>query len=300
MHGPPSLLPSSSSCSSLDSITASSMSVPPTTNDLDDKDKQRRLKQTRKLSQILGELPWDATAQPLLGGRSALASEVPSPDLPQPHQPHVRFSRHSFIDSSSRSFRFPRPPLSEGMSAMSPHLLPSARDALGRSNSTTRRPPGRPSPISQLDLPRFGLGRLRRAESTRSNQPDESGLRAGHLPCVAETPTRSHSLRVPNQFHQARPKDKWRRRSVHDPVIVASQTPSQMPTGIPSSSTRFQRSVSLWGKKKAQKDDPTLQQRPISDQSQEYDASGNEQPPLTEAQRTQSLRRGRKLAQVSI
>src|SRR5579863_10146588 len=113
MHTPPSLLPSVSSCSSLNSTTVSSTSMPPTANDLDEKDKQRLVKQTRKLSQILGELPREATARPHTAGPS-----TPSPDLFQQHQQRVRFSRqrNSSIDPPSRSFRFPLQPSSEATS----------------------------------------------------------------------------------------------------------------------------------------------------------------------------------------
>src|SRR5260221_5054474 len=174
MHTPHSLLPSVSSRSSLDSIPVSSMSMLPTANDLDEKDKQRLVKQTRKLSQILGELPPEVTARPHAAGSSALAADAPSTDLSQQHQQRVRFSRqrYSFIDPPSRSFRFSLQPSSEATSEMSPPLLPPARDGqpVGRSTSTRRRPSTRLSHTGQLDLTRFGLGRLRGAASTRSDQ----------------------------------------------------------------------------------------------------------------------------------
>jgi hypothetical protein len=278
----------------------SSMSLPPpTTNDLDEKEKQRLLKQTRKLSQILGELPREASAaQPHLAGSSTSAAEAPSADIPQHHRQHVRFSRHSFIGSHTHSSRLPLPSYSEfeETSDMSLHRRPSVRDTPVRSGST-RRPPTRPY-SNQLDLARFGLGRLRRTESTKSSRTDENTLLTGHSSDVARKLARSTSLRVPNNVHQVRPKDKSRRRSVHSPVIAASQMPPQKPTGN-SSSTRFpKRSASLWSKRSVTNAEPVRQQRPASAQSQEDDASGDEHPPLTEAQRIQRIRRGRKLTQV--
>ena len=305
MHTPPSLLPSVSSCSSLDGSTVSSVSMPPTANDLDERDKQRLVKQTRKLSQILGELPREATARPHTAGSSTLTAEAPSTDLSQQHQQRVRFSRqrYSFIDPPSRSFRFP--PLqpssssSDATSEMSPPLLPPAQDGLGRSTSVRRRPSTRPSHSGQLDLTRFGLGRLRKAGPTRSGQYDENARHFGLLSDVAELPTRSTSLRVPNHVPQARPREKLRRRSVNNlSSIVASQTPSQKSTGISSSTRPQRRSVSLWTKRRTTRDDSVHHQRPITGRSREDDDGDDEQPSLTEAQRIQSLRRGRKLTQV--
>ena len=302
MHTHPSLLPSVSSCSSLDGSTVSSVSMPLTANDLDERDKQRLVKQTRKLSQILGELPREATARPHTAGSSTLTAEAPSTDLSQQqHQQRVRFSRQrcSFIDPPSRSFRFPlQPSSSEAASEMSPPLLPPAQDGLGRSTSVRRRPSTRPSHAGQLDLTRFGLGRLRRAGS-RSGQYDENARHVGLLSDVAELPTRSTSLRVPNHVPQARPREKLRRKSVNNlSSIVASQTPSQKSIGISSSARPQRRSVSLWTKRRTTRDDSAHHQRPITGRSREDDDEDDEQPSLTEAQRIQSLRRGRKLTQV--
>lgn len=303
-----SLLPSVSSCSSLDSTTVSSMSMPPTANDLDEKDKQRLVKQTRKLSQILGELPPEVTARPHTAGSSAQTVEAPSTTLSQQHQQRVRFSRqrYSLIDPPSRSFRFPLQPSSEVTSEMSPPLPPPSQDSLtvGRSTSTRRRPLTRLSHTGQLDLTRFGIGRLRGVGSTRSDQPDENAPQGRPLSDVAEMPTRSTSLRVSNHVHQARAGDKPRRQSVHNhSSLFASQTTSQESTGISSSThpQRLGRSVSLWTKGKTTRDEAAHHQRPTTGQiREEDDADDDEQPPLTEAQRIQSLRRGRKLTQVLV
>ena len=300
MHTTPSLLPSVSSCSSLDSTTVSSTSMPPTANDLDETNKRRLVKQTRKLSQILGELPREATARPHTARSSTLTAEAPSTDLSQQHQQRVRFSRQrcSFIDPPSRPFRFPLQPSSEATGEMFPPLLGPAQNGLERSSSARRHPSTRPSHTSQLDLTRFGLGRLRRAGSARSGQSDENARLVGLLSDVAEIPTRSTSLRVPNYVHQVRPREKLRRRSVHNPSIIASQTPSQKSTGISSATRPQRRSVSLWTKRKTTRDDSVHHQRPITGQSREDDDWDDERPPLTEERRIQSLRRGRKLTQV--
>jgi hypothetical protein len=238
--------------------------------------------------------------QPHLVGCSTPGAEGPSIDASQKHQQHVRFPRHSSIDPPSRSFRFPLP--SEETNAMTLNSSPPVRDvhALGRSDSTQRRT-ARPPHLNQLDLARFGLSRLCRADSTRSNQPDKSTRRARRPSNVAERPerpTRFTSLRVSNNVHQARPKDKLRRQSIHSPTVATFQTSPQRPTGVSSSSTHNQRrSVSLWARR-ITKGDSAYQQCPTSDESQENDAPDDEHAPLTEAQRIQSLRRGRKLTQV--
>src|SRR6266566_248784 len=114
---------------------------PPTTNDLDIKEKQRRLRQTRKLSQILGEIPRDDAEQPHLEGYKRPAVESATTDHPRQRQQHIRFSKLSLIDSDSpgRPFRFPLSTRSAEANKMSPQLLGSSRDALGRSTSTRRQ-----------------------------------------------------------------------------------------------------------------------------------------------------------------
>jgi len=175
---------------------------------------------------------------------------------------------------------------------MPPQILPSAREVLGRSSST-RRPS---TPSTQLDLTRLGLGRLRRAGSTRSTQPNEGSRRAGHITITEKKPTRSTSLRIVDPVHEVRPKDKWRRQSVHEPVTVALHGRSPKSADVPTPIHSQRRSVSLWIKKRTMKDAPSHQQLPEADQERENDALDDTQPPLTEAQRIQSLRRRRKLA----
>ncbi|KAH9987128.1 hypothetical protein BJV74DRAFT_505778 [Russula compacta] len=87
-------------------------------------------------------------------------------------------------------------------------------------------------------------------------------------------PARSSGLRILNHVHQL-PKDKSRRRSVHNP----------------------RRSVSLWSRR-ITKDDPAHQRRSTAVRGWEHGILGDTHLPLTEAQRIQSLRRGRKLAQL--
>ncbi|KAH9968899.1 hypothetical protein BC827DRAFT_294162 [Russula dissimulans] len=298
MHTPSSLLPSNASCCSLDGATVSSQSspLPPIMDDLDDREEERLLRQTRKLSQIFGELPLEVAAQPHQAkcyGPPAVDS--PSTDQPQQRQQHVRFSRHSFMGTPSRSFRFPLSSAQSGAeSTMSPQILPSAQDALGRSSST-RRPSTPSTHPGQLDLARLGLGRLRRGGSTRSTQSNETFRRANHL-TTEKWPTRSASLRILNPVREVRPKDKWRRESVHDPVTVALHAPSQKPADLSTPTHSQRRSVSLWIRKRTMKDASSHQQRSESDHDRENDASDDEHPPLTEAQRIQSLRRRRKLA----
>ena len=271
---------------------------PPTTNDLDIKEKQRRLRQTRKLSQIFGELPWDDTEQPHLEGYDRPAVESASNDHPKQRQQHIRFSKRSFIDSDSpfRPSCFPLDSRSAEANKMTPPLLGPLRDALGRSNSTTRRQPTDPSHVSRLESARFGLGR---AGSTGSTGSDESAQgAAGHLSIVENKPTRSASLRIINR--QARPKDKSRRRSVqvYNPDADAMQANSRRSTELFKPTHSQRRSVTLWTRRRIAKDDPANHNRSAADQGREDDGSADLHHPLTEAQRIQSVRRGKKLAQV--
>lgn len=267
------------------------MRFPPTRNDLDIKEKQRLLRQTRKLSQIFGEPPWDDAEQPHLDGYNRPAVESASKDHPQQRQQHIRFSKRSLIDSDSpsRPFCFPLDPRSAEANKMPQPLLRPLRDALGRNNSTTRRQPTHPSHISQLEPARFGLGR---AGSTGSTGSDESARGASHLSIVGDKPTRSSSLRITNR--QARVKDKSRRRSVqvHNQDIDSIQTHSRRSTELFTPTHSQRRSVTLWTRRRTAKDDPA------ADQSREDDSSADSNQPLTEAQRIQSIRRGRKLTQV--
>jgi hypothetical protein len=276
---------SNASCFFLDAtILSMTTPLPPTTNDLDIKNKQRLLRQTRKLSQIFGELPREDTVQPHLARCVTPAVEVASTDHPRQHQQHIRFSRHPLIDSPSRSFRSPLNPCSAEANRMSPQGPSSFRGALGPDSSA--RP-------SQLDSARFGLSRLRRATSTGSSKSDESARRTGHPSIVEDKLSRSSSLRLIN--HQARLKDRSRRRTVHSPDNGALQESSRnIDISTPTHSQR--RSVSLWTRRNNTKDEPSHQQRSTADQDDAPVVDA--QRPLTETERTQSIRRGRKLAKV--
>jgi hypothetical protein len=221
--------------------------------------------------------------------------ESASKDHPQQRQQHIRFSKRSLIDSDSpsRPFRFPLDPRSAEANKMSQPLLGSLRDALGRSNSTTRLPPTHPSHISQLESARFGRGGLGRAGSTGSTGSDESARGASHRSIVESKPTRSSSLRLINR--QARPNDKSRRRSVqvHNP-----DTDAQRSTELFTPTHPQRRSVTLWTRRRIAKDDPANHHHSAADQGREDDSSADSHQPLTDAQRVQSIRRGRKLAQV--
>jgi hypothetical protein len=273
-------------------------SLPPTTNDIDTKYKQRLLRQTRKLSQIFGELPREDIAQPLLEGCTmpTVDSEVASKDHPQQRQQRIRFSRHSLIDPSSRSFRFPLNPRSAEADRMSPQAPSSPRHALGRSSSM-RPLPTHHSKSSQFDSAHLGLGRLPRARSTEFTQ-SENTRHVGQPSIVENKPSRSSSLRTVNR--KTRTKDRSRRRTVHDPDTSVFQSPSRRSNDSSTPTHSQRKSVSLWNRRKSTKDDFSHQQRLTGDQGQEDDDASvvDAHPPLTEAQRIQSIRRGRKLAQV--
>ena len=244
---------------------------PPITNDLDIREKQRRLRQNRKLSQIFGELPRDDTDQPHLEGHKRPAVESATTDHARQRQQHIRFSKLSLIDSDPpcRPFRFP-PTSTRSAEAnkMSPQLLESSRAALGRSTSS-RRQPTHPSDISRLESARFGLGGLRRAGSTGSTRSDESARGAGHLSVVENKPSRSSSLRITNR--QARLKDKSRRRTVLNPDTDAIQAHSRRSTDLFTPTHSQRRSVTLWARRRILKDD----NRSTADQSREDDGSAD-------------------------
>ena len=271
--------------------------LPPTTNDLDIKEKQRLLRQNRKLSQIFGELPREDTEQPHPEGWCTPAVESASTDHPQQRRQHIRYSKHSLIDWDfpSRPFRFPLNSRSAEANKMSPQLLGSSRDPLGQSTST-RRQPTHPSHITQFDSARFGLGRLRRARSPESSESDENARGSGHLTIVENKPTRSTSLRTLNGH--ARQKDKSRRRTVLNPDTDGIQAHARRSSETLTPTHTQRGSVSLWARRRMAKDDPVHQHRPAADQGREDDASTSSHRPLTGAQRIQSIRRGRKLTQV--
>jgi len=244
------------------------------------------------LSQIFGELPRDDTEQPHLEDcNGPLAVESASTDHPKQRQQHIRFSKHALIDSgpSSRPFRFPLNSRSVEANKMPPQFPGSSPDALGRKTST-RRQPTHPSHTSQLESARLGLGQLRRAGSTGSTGTDESPRGVGHPSIVENKPTRSSSLRITNG--QTRLKDRSRRRTVHNPDTDAIQAHSRRSTELFTPTHSQRRSVTLWARRRITKDDSTQKG---GSTGREGDSSAQ---PLTEAQRIQSIRRGRKLAQV--
>lgn len=284
-------MPPSSLLASLGYPYLSSSSTPSTLtsrNNLDVKKKQRLLRKAKKLSQILGELP-HVTAAPALPVRSDLTVEVPSTGFSQPHVPS---SRRSFTEPSTRSPRFPHTFHTVTASTMSPPLPSVDRDD---SNQTG---PKRLSTINpaQLELTRFGLGRRQYSESTISAHSDENASHADHRSLVAETETLSDStnLHSLDHTHVRRPRNKPRWRSVYNPgpMELNARPRKSEDSSMPAYSSK--RSVSLWKKKSISNEEHTL-----ADQSQ-GDITSQMHPPLTESQRITSLRRARKLAQVSL
>jgi hypothetical protein len=269
------------------------MPLPPTTNNLDDRDKQRLLRQARKLSQIFGELPQEIITPPLARSGSP-AEEIPPMDS---SHLHISSARSSFIDLSTHSFCFPA--RSVPSRPMSPQHLPSARDILCRSSSLRWSQALFPH-NSQRDLPRFGFGSLRKAASTTSLRPNEDVPRPKHLPSGSKMPFRSSSVRLLNRKHLARTRDSSRRQSVNNPVLFESHAHPQRSEDLSAPVHPQRRSVSLLSKRRNTKGVHVQQWRFSADQGQEDAALAEAYPPLTKAQKTQSLRRGRKLAQVCI
>ncbi|KAI0307868.1 hypothetical protein B0F90DRAFT_1664850 [Multifurca ochricompacta] len=262
------------------------MSLPPTANDLDEKKKRKPLRQPRKQSQVFGELSQENVAPPHLGS----CSEVPSADLPRQY---ISLSGRSFIDSSPRSVRFPFLPAN----MMPPSLLPPVRDeGLEWSGPSRLSSSLDPAHINPRDLTRSGLGRLRRVGSTRSTCSDENIPHPSRLPVAAETSSGSSSLRSLRRVHRPQAKDESRRWSVNNPLTALSHAHFRDPEDNSLQSQR--RRVSLWSRRRITKVDRLHEQRLTDDQGQEDLVSGVASPPLTETQRVQSLRRGRKLAQV--
>lgn len=255
-----------------------------TRNNLDGKEKQRLLRQTRKLSQILGELPQATIAPPHPVRSSTPTVEVPLTGLSQLHDPP---SGHSFTEPSSRSPRLSLIFHSVSASTMSPSLLPFVHDDSNRTGHT-RRSSIIPAHINQLDLTRFGLGRRHWSESMSSAHSDENASQTDHRSLVAETLSDSSDL-----HSVTRPRNKPRWRSVYNPSPVEFDAHPRRSEGSSMPAYSPKRSVSLWAKGRTTNED---QRYPLADQGRE-DMSGT-QPPLTESQRVLSLRRGRKLTQV--
>lgn len=284
-------MPPSSLLASLGYSDLSSSSTPSTLtsrNNIDAKEKERLLRKTRKLSQILGELP-HATVAPALPVRNDLTVEVPSTGFSQLHVPS---SGHSFTEPSSRSPRYSHIFHTVGASTMPPPIPSVDRDD---SNQTG---PKRLSTIipAQLDLTRFGLGRRQYSESTISTHSDENASHVDHRSLVAETETLSDStnLHSLDHTHVKRPRNKPRWRSVYNPgpMELNARPRNSEDSSMPAYSSK--RSVSLWKKRSISNEDHTL-----ADQSQ-GDITSQMRPPLTESQRITSLRKARKLAQASL
>jgi hypothetical protein len=220
------------------------MPLPPTTNDLDDKDKKRLLRQARKLSQIFGELPQEIITPPPARSGSPVA-EVPSTDS---SHLHISSSRNSFIDPSPYSFCFP-----------------------------ARSVPSRPMSPQHEDVPH-----------------------AKHLSSGTKMPFRSSSVRLLNRMHLARTRGSSRRQSVNNPVLLEPHAHPRRSEDFSTPVHPQRRSVSLLSKRRNTKGVHVQQWRFTADQGQEDAALAEAYPPLTKAQKTQSLRRGRKLAQVCI
>lgn len=266
-------MPSSSLLASLGYPDLSSASTPPTLtsrNNLDGKEKQRHLRKARKLSQILGDLP-HATVAPALPVRNDLTVEVPPTGFSQLHVPS---SGRSFTEPSSRSPRF-----SHIFHTVAPGKMLPPLPSVDRDGSNQTRPKRLssviPAHLNQLDLTRFGLGRRQYSESTFSAHSDENASHTDH-----------RSVK--------RPRNKPRWRSVYNPGPMESDARPRRSEDSSMPACSSKRGVSLW-KKRA----PSNEGHTLADQSQE-DITSEMHQPLTESQRITSLRRARKLAQVSL
>jgi hypothetical protein len=287
-------MPSSSLLASLGYPDLSSASTPPTLtsrNNLDGKEKQRHLRKARKLSQILGDLP-HATVAPALPVRNDLTVEVPPTGFSQLHVPS---SGRSFTEPSSRSPRF-----SHIFHTVAPGKMLPPLPSVDRDGSNQTRPKRLssviPAHLNQLDLTRFGLGRRQYSESTFSAHSDENASHTDHRSLMAETETLSDStnLHSPDRAHVKRPRNKPRWRSVYNPGPMESDARPRRSEDSSMPACSSKRGVSLW-KKRA----PSNEGHTLADQSQE-DITSEMHQPLTESQRITSLRRARKLAQVSL
>jgi hypothetical protein len=286
-------MPSSSLLASLGYPDLSSASTPSTltSRNYDGKEKQRLLRKARKLSQILGELP-HATVAPALPVRNDLTVEVSPTGFSQLHVPS---SGRSSTEPSSRSPRFSHMFHTVAASTMPP-LLPSVDRDDSNQTGPKRLSSIIPAHLNQLDLTRFGLGRRQYSESTISAHSDENSSHTDHRSLVAETETLSDSTNLHSlqHVHVTRPRNKPRWRSVYNPgpLELDAHPRKSEDSSMPAYSSK--RGVSLWKKRATSNEGHTL-----ADQSQE-DITSEMHPPLTESQRITSLRRARKLAQVSL
>ncbi|KAH9025874.1 hypothetical protein EDB85DRAFT_209209 [Lactarius pseudohatsudake] len=288
-------MPPSSLLASLghpDLSPASTPSPPTPRNDLDGKEKQKVLRQARKLSQILGEL--QATVAPTrpVRGSTPAALEVPPTDPSQLHVPSS--SGSSFTEPSPRFSPMAHTVVANTMSPSS-SLLPSVHDDSNRTVPRRRSSIIR-AHINQLDLTRFGFGRRDWSGSMRasSTHSDENASHTDRRPLVAETQSNLSDLHSLENVHVTRPRNKPRWRSVYNlnSMEFGAHPRSSEDSPMPSCSSK--RGVSLWTKRRASNEG---QRCPLADQGREGIASGMP-PPLTESQRVLSIRRGRKLTQV--
>ena len=286
-------MPSSSLLATLGHPDLSSASTPSkltTRNNCDGKEKQRLLRQSRKLSQILGKLP-HATVAPTVPVRGNPAVEVPPTGFSQLHVPS---SGRSFTEPSSRSPRF-----SHIFRTVAKSTMPSPLPSVDHDDSNRIRPKRLSSiisaPINQVDSTRFSLRRRQWSGETNSAHSDENASHTDHRSLAAETETLSDSCNL--HSHNTRPRNKARWRSVYNasPVELDAR-PRRSEDSSTMQAYSSKRGVSLWTKRTASNEN---QRHTLADKSQE-DITSELYPPLTESQRITSIRRGRKLAQVGV
>ncbi|KAF8269364.1 hypothetical protein EI94DRAFT_1006532 [Lactarius quietus] len=282
-------MPSSSLLASLGHPDSSSASTPSkllTTSN--GKEKQRLLRQVKKLSQILGGPP-HATVAPTLLVRGNPTVEVPPTGFSQLHVPSPG---RPFTEPSSRSPRSSRIFHTSAASTMPPPPPPSILHDDSNRNGPKRLSSIIPAHINQLDLARFGLGGRQRSGSMISAHSDENASNTDHRCLVAETETLSDSSNA-HSLDLKRPGNKPRWRSVYNPGPTEFDARSRRSDDSSMPAYSSKRTVSLWTKRAASNEG---RRQPLADQRQ--DIISGMHPPLTESQRIMSLRRGRKLAQV--
>jgi hypothetical protein len=283
-------MPSSSLLASLGHPDLSSASTPSkltTRNNFDGKEKQRLLRQSRKLSQILGELP-HATVAPAVLVRGNPAVELPTTGFSQLHVPS---SGRSFTEPSPRTPRF-----SHIFHTVAKSTMPSPPPSVVHDDSNRTRPKRLSSiisaPINQVDMTRFSLRRRQSSKETNSAHSDENASHTDHRSLAAETETLSDSCNL--HSNNTGPRNKARCRSVYN--SSPAELDARPRRSEDSSTISSKRGVSLWTKRRASNEN---QRHNLAEQSQ-GGITSEMYPPLTESQRITSIRRGRKLAQVGV
>ncbi|KAI0053309.1 hypothetical protein FA95DRAFT_1552353 [Auriscalpium vulgare] len=287
--------------------------VPPTTNELDAEEKRRRLKKARKLSQILGELPTeygdeekrDAGAADV-GGPGVKASKrlswsaiqvtghPLSADIAHPlsTRPSLHLLTRTMSSRSPHASTRPTPTLSPVVDARtSSHFTRPSLDASVRSMPSSERGLESASRVSSSS--QRSESRRRNGRPARATRPHDVPDLPSPVPgALSPLDGPSDPWEPPVSPRSPLANDKWRRKSMDASSARSSVHSSKASAHGEAPSVKPRRSKSLWSKKSGKSEGSEEGTGAV--ESEEAFRSG----PISGKQRSLSVRRGRKLAQV--